>query len=316
MQYNVLGKTGIKVSKLCFGSLTVSPLQANINPEDAGSVIEEAVALGINFIDTAQLYRNYPHIRNGIDRLKEKDKLVIATKAVPKKGEDFSKAVEEARLALNRDVIDIFHLHGEKDMQSLKDHQSALDTLFNYKAKGKVRAVGISTHYVAGVYAAIEAGLDVVHPMFNKQGLGIVDGTIEQMEEAIKTAREKGLGVYAMKALGGGNLHNRAAECLDYVINFPYCDSIAVGMKTKEEVRANVSFFENGKFTDEEINSLKRNEKKLFIEEFCKDCGKCVKFCHQSALSLVNGKAVCDTSKCVLCGYCSTVCPGFCIRVV
>ena len=313
MQVTMLGKTGIKVSKLSFGSVTVSPLLANLEVSLAADVIEEAFSLGVNFIDTAQLYKNYPHIRKMLDRLPDREKLIIATKAFPKEGVDFSEPIEEARRALNRDVIDIFLLHGEKDKNSLKEHQKALETLFTYKSKGLIKAVGISTHYVAGVYAAIEADLDVVHPIFNIDGLGIVDGSIKQMEEAIKAAKEKGLGIYAMKALGGGNLINKANESMSYAINHPYCDSVAVGMKTKEEVRANVSFFEKGKFSEEEMKNFK--QKKLFIEDYCIGCGKCVNFCHQNALSLQNKKAACDSSKCLLCGYCSTVCPEFCIRI-
>jgi len=313
----MLGKTGIKVSKLCIGSVTVGPLQANLEVGAGADVYEEAISLGVNFLDTAHLYNNYPIIRNALDRMKDREKLVIADKASVEKDKDYSVHIEEARSALNRDVIDIFLLHGEQDEKSLKEHQQALDTLWAYKAKGKIRAVGLSTHCIAGVYAAINAGLDVIHPIINKDGLGIVDGGVKQMEEAIKAAKEAGLGVYAMKVLGGGNFLNRASECLEYAINFPYFDSIALGMKTKEEVRADVSFFETGKFTEEELQYFKNSGKKLLIEDLnCKGCGKCVEFCHQKALSLKNGQAACDFSKCLLCGYCSTVCPIFCIRVV
>ena len=317
MQYNLLGKTGIEVSKLCFGSVTVGPLQANFEEGFAADVIEEAMSLGVNFLDTAHLYDNYSIIRNALDRLSDREKLVIATKASVDKDKDYSVHIEEARHELNRDVIDIFLLHGEEDKNSLKEHQKALDTLWTYKSKGKIRAVGLSTHYIAGVYAAIDAGLDVIHPIINKDGLGIVDGRVEQMEEAIKAANENGLGIYAMKVLGGGNFLNRASECLTYAINHPYFDSIALGMKTKEEVRADVSFFEKGSFTEEELQYFMQSGKKLLIENInCKGCGKCVEFCHQNALSLQNGIASCNFSKCLLCGYCSTVCPVFCIRVV
>ena len=48
----------------------------------------------------------------------------------------------------------------------------------------------------------------------------------------------------------------------------------------------------------------------------CIGCGSCVKRCGQSALSLNNGRAEVDDSKCVLCAYCSKVCPMFAIKVI
>ena len=73
------------------------------------------------------------------------------------------------------------------------------------KAKGIIRAVGISTHSVSAVRAAIEVSeIDVIFPIINIEGLGILHGTKADMEQAIRQASQKGKGVYAMKALGGG----------------------------------------------------------------------------------------------------------------
>ncbi|HOK43584.1 MAG TPA: aldo/keto reductase, partial [Thermoclostridium caenicola] len=50
MEYRFLGKTGIKVSRLCFGALVIGPLQRNLSVEEGAAVIEEALRLGVNFI--------------------------------------------------------------------------------------------------------------------------------------------------------------------------------------------------------------------------------------------------------------------------
>ncbi|HPU21418.1 MAG TPA: aldo/keto reductase, partial [Thermoclostridium caenicola] len=68
MEYRFLGKTGIKVSRLCFGALVIGPLQRNLSVEEGAAVIEEALRLGVNFIDTADLYDTYPYIRRAIER--------------------------------------------------------------------------------------------------------------------------------------------------------------------------------------------------------------------------------------------------------
>ena len=63
MKQNALGNTGIQVSKICFGSLTMGPLQRNLSTFEGASLIEYAYERGVNFIDTAELYETYAHIR-------------------------------------------------------------------------------------------------------------------------------------------------------------------------------------------------------------------------------------------------------------
>jgi len=57
-----LGNTNIDVSRLCFGSLTISPLQRNLSYEKGAELLKYAFNKGINFLDTAELYNNYEHI--------------------------------------------------------------------------------------------------------------------------------------------------------------------------------------------------------------------------------------------------------------
>lgn len=66
MDYVKLGNTGLAVSRLCFGALTLGPLQANKTPEESSHIIAEALVSGINFIDTTELYGTYPHICKAI----------------------------------------------------------------------------------------------------------------------------------------------------------------------------------------------------------------------------------------------------------
>src|SRR5690554_7505386 len=78
MEYRYLGNTGIKVSRMCFGSLTIGPLQADLSVDDGLKCIETAMDHGVNFIDTADLYGTYPHIRQVI---KNKPDMIVATKS-------------------------------------------------------------------------------------------------------------------------------------------------------------------------------------------------------------------------------------------
>jgi len=313
VEYVKLGNSGIEVSRLCFGSLTFSQTAMSI---DAGAaVLAEAIAAGVNFTDTAQMYKTYGYIRRAMEMSGKYD-LVISSKTYAYNRELAVEAVEEARRELDRDYIDIFMLHEQESEHTLRGHAEALDYLYECKAKGIIKAVGLSTHHVAAVKAATAKGLDVVHPIINVDGLGIADGTREEMEEAIKAAHDAGLGVFSMKAFGGGNLFRRAEECLEYILKLDCVDSIAIGMQASEEVQANVAAVEKGALAADAAAKIRARSRRLLVEDWCEGCGNCVKRCGQKAMRVENGKAVCNAEKCVLCGYCSQVCPQWCLKIV
>lgn len=324
MQY-VTFPCGLRVSKLCFGSLTVGPLQANLPLEQGASVIAYGLQKGINFIDTAQYYRNYAYLKRAIE-ISHKFDTVISTKTYAYTRQMAIDAVEEARTQLNRDVIDIFMLHEQESIHTLKGHMEALEYLFECREKGIVRAVGASTHHIAllnGMCTLSEEKnlkFDVVHPIYNLKGLGIADGTVLDMQQAMTRVKEKEIAVFTMKALGGGHLHTQAADALNFVLDTACVDAVAIGMQSIEEVDANIHFFEQREFSKENQKRLDQKKRTLFIEEDCIGCGKCVTRCGQNALKLISDSegthCVCDTKKCVLCGYCSGVCDLFAIKVL
>ena len=192
MQYTTLGESGLSVSRLCIGSLTVSPVQANLPPERAAEVLAYAFSRGICFTDTAQYYENYPLIRRAL-KLYGGD-VVISTKTYAYTREMAIEAVEQARRELDRDVIDIFMLHEQESYETLRGHREALEYLFECKSRGIIRAGGASMHHIAAVRGVIEMHrrgipLDVIHPIFNRAGYGIADGDIGEMQAAVAYRR-------------------------------------------------------------------------------------------------------------------------------
>ncbi|MDI6907430.1 MAG: aldo/keto reductase [Thermoanaerobacterales bacterium] len=85
MKYRALGTTGLVVSRLCFGTLTISPLQAALPTEEGACVIRHALALGLNFIDFAELYKTHPYVREALRD--GRYEAVIATKSYAYTGE-------------------------------------------------------------------------------------------------------------------------------------------------------------------------------------------------------------------------------------
>lgn len=315
MEKRPLGNTQIMVSKLCFGALTIGPLQRNMPVKQGASIIRHALEMGINFIDTAEYYNTYDYIREAIKGY-EGD-VVIASKSYAYTYEGMKRSLKSALDSLNVKHIDIFLLHEQESGLTFKGHSDAYRCLIDAKKAGIIRACGISTHHVAmAEFAAGCEEIDVVHPLLNLSGIGIADGTARQMETAIKNLALKGKGIYLMKPLGGGNLIPNYEAAMSYALNVEGVASVAVGMASKAEVEANILFAEGRPIPGELKLMLSRQKRRLLIEGWCKGCGCCIKRCTNNALSLRNGRVYVDQDKCALCGYCAAACPDFCIKVI
>ena len=316
MKRRILGNTGIEVTEICFGALPLGPLQAKMAEEEGASLILAALNQGINFIDTAEIYQTYPHIKKALNQFE--GEVIIATKSAATTYQAMDKSVQDALLALGRDYIDIFHLHAARVAPSVfEDRAGALQCLLDYKQKGIIKAVGISTHVVKVVERAAEiAEIDIVFPIINKLGMGIVDGTKEEMIEAIRRVAKAGKGIYAMKALAGGHLIDELKESFDFVRQIDGIMSVAIGMVRPEELSLNLKVFNDELISPENLSSTAKSSKKLMISVFCVGCGTCVEACPNDALSVKDGKAVVNHGVCLLCGYCNPVCPEFALRLI
>ncbi len=166
MQYSVLGTTGVKVSRICLGTATfgVAP-----TAQDADRVVGAASDLGINFIDTADVYGNMPVFdRPGAPAAADRepaeqilgralrgrrDAMVIATKSNGIVGRDINdrglsrrhifRQVETSLRRLETDYIDLYYAHDPDPDTPLEQTLAAYDDLVR---QGKIRYVGLSNH--------------------------------------------------------------------------------------------------------------------------------------------------------------------------
>jgi len=316
MKKVVLGSVAFEVCPLIFGTLPLGPLQANLSPAEGGRLIRYALEKGMNLIDTAELYGTYPHISSAIEGYK--GDVRIATKTHATTAEDARTHVEKALRELKLDRLDIVHMHGARLADPYVERRHVLEELHHLREEGKIAHIGLSTHYVSAVFkAAKHPGIDVIHPLINRTGMGIIDGSAGEMSKAIEVAAAAGKGIYAMKALAGGNLISEARSSLSYVFGLPGVNALAVGMLSLEEIDANIALIEQAPFPENRWRGLESRSRHLQImEQFCKGCGACVASCTNEALSLRDGRAVVDEAACILCGYCAAACPDFVIRVV
>ena len=314
MTLRPLGKSGLNVFPLAFGTLTISPMQRNFPPEKGAELILYAADQGINLFDTAQLYDTYEPLRLA---LKKRPDLLISTKSYAWDRPTAQEAFDDARRRLDMDVIPIFLMHEQEDMLTLKGHREAFDFYLEQKARGNIKAVGFSTHRVAAVdYAPRYPGLDIIHPLINRTGVGIPDGTRDDMAAAIARAHDAGIGIFAMKPLGGGHLLKSPAEAFDYLKGLGCIDAVCCGMQSQDEIDVNLRLMEGLAPDPAAAERTQQEPRRLIIHDWCRACGKCVERCRQGALSIQDGMCVCDQSKCVRCGYGAPVCEEFCIKVI
>lgn len=314
----MLGQTPLEVSKLCYGGLTLGPLQANLSPGRAGDLIAYAYGLGVNFIDAADLYDNYPHVAAGLKRV-GKHNLVVASKSYAYDQKGAIASVEKALKALGRDYIDVWLMHEQESDHTVRGHFEALETYHRLKDQGKIRAVGLSTHYVQGVEAALKyPEIEVVHPIFNLKGVGIQGGSVLEMQAAIDKAYLAGKGIYGMKILGGGHLLKDKEAAFDFALSQRFFHSIALGMQSEDEILYNVLRFEGSEIPKDLVHRLANKQKHLVIDPWCTRCQACVGACQHRAMhyDVAADKMKVDRATCVLCGYCAKACPDFCIKII
>ncbi len=310
-----LGNTGIQVSRLCFGSLTMTPFQANLSVKEGAELIQYAYSKGINFLDTAEIYDNYKYIKEALKNIDRKD-YVITTKCYAYSKETAEESLNLALKELDTDYIDIFLLHEQESEHTIRGHYEAIEYFLKAKSQGKIRAIGISTHRVEGVLGANKYNeIEVIHPIINMKGIGIQDGSVEDMLKAIEEAYNLGKGIYGMKPLGGGHLIAKSQEAFNFVKNIPYIYSFAIGMQSKDEIDCNISLMETGVVPEDLKENLRKKKRKLIVADYCIGCGNCVRTCKQNGIEIIDGKAV-PNGNCILCGYCARNCPEFCIKVI
>ncbi|NDH61940.1 MAG: aldo/keto reductase [Alphaproteobacteria bacterium] len=149
MEYRPLGNTGLSVSVAglgCGGNSRLG-LGRGASFDDCVTVARTAIDLGVNFLDTAEVYGTEEIVGAAI-RSYDRDRLVISTKAIFRvgdaTGEAVTRRVEDSLRRLGLDYVDIFHFHAV-DPTAYEHHRDVLaPALLKLQAQGKVRHVGIT----------------------------------------------------------------------------------------------------------------------------------------------------------------------------
>jgi aryl-alcohol dehydrogenase-like predicted oxidoreductase len=214
MEYRNLGRTGVKVSELCLGTMMFG---RSANEEDSVAITLHALEQGINFIDTANAYAGGASERfvgKALARSGRRASVVLATKAFfPQDANDpnargvsrrhIIAACEASLERLGTDWIDLYQVHRPDADVPIDETLRALDDLVR---AGKVRYIGTSMfagwRIVESLWAAKELGLNRF--VSEQMAYHLLDRTAER--EVIPAARSFGLAVLPWGPLCGGLL--------------------------------------------------------------------------------------------------------------
>jgi len=158
MKYNFLGNSGVKVSQLCLGTMTFGSgfgRVGSVSQDDANELVKYAIAQGINFFDTADIYSvgdSEKTLGNALRAVGVKrDSVIIATKVRRQMSNDVNdlglsrhhilNAVENSLKRLQLDYIDLYQVHSWDPAAPLEETMQALNDLVRW---GKVRRIGVS----------------------------------------------------------------------------------------------------------------------------------------------------------------------------
>lgn len=218
MQTRRLGRTGLKVTEICLGTMTFGH---QCDERTSFAIMDRAAAAGVTFIDTADVYPVPPSPETA-GRTEEivgkwlegrRDKFVLATKCRMRVGHGpndeglsryhIMRAVEDSLRRLRTDVIDLYQPHMPDVDTPIEETLRALDDLVR---QGKVRYLGCSNYPAWQLALALGvserlglARFDSLQPRYN-----ILYREIES--ELLPLCRDQGLGVIAYNPLAGGFL--------------------------------------------------------------------------------------------------------------
>jgi len=281
--YRTLGKTGIRLPVITMGVMN----------SDNPNLIRAALDAGMVHLDTAHGYMRGKNeeVIGGVIKGRPRDSFVIGTKIYLPRDESTGLHKETAtqefflsRLdtSLNRlglDYVDILYHHSVWKRDSAF-YEPALKALEKAKKDGKVRLAGITTHRNEPevIHAAVDSKFyEVVQIAYNHR-----QKHAPQIREALAKAGSAGLGVVAMKTLGGGEKSlgkTEARAALKWILQDPNVHTIIAGFTTFDQLELDLSVMEDLTLKPAEKSQLE--QMRMTAGLYCQGCEECLKSCPQ-----------------------------------
>ena len=317
MEYRILGKTGLKVSRMGFGGI---PIQ-RIDAAGTRALMERLVEAGVNYIDTARGYTvSEQYLGKALEGLR--DRFVLATKSMARTKDAMAKDIGISLSNLRTDYIDLYQVHNPSlpQLEQVISEGGALEALLEAKEAGKIGHIGITAHSAEVFEKALELPwVETIMFPYN-----IVES---QGEALMAKCAEKNIGFIDMKPLAGGAIED-AALALRYICTNENVTVTIPGMADPAELEQNLAAVnDTAPLSAAELEKIEAIQKELGTQ-FCRRCNYCAPctagigipsvFLFEGYLSRYGlgdwardryGSMAKKASDCVQCGVCETRCP-------
>ena len=264
MEYRILGKTGLRISRLGFGGI---PIQ-KIDPEGTRQLMLRLRDAGVNYIDTARAYTvSESFLGQALEGIR--DDFILATKSMARDRDTMARDIATSLENLRTDHIDLYQVHNPSaaDLQKVCAPGGALEALLEAKAAGKIGHLGLTAHSAAVFAQALE--LDWVETIMFPYN--IVE---DQGAELMALAREKNIGFVAMKPLAGGAIDD-ATLALRYCLHNENVTVVIPGMAEPRELEENLAACNDpAPLSDAELEKIQTIRNQLGTV-FCRRCNYC-----------------------------------------
>lgn len=235
----VLGKTGIRTSRLAMGTGTIGG-GGNSNQTRLGnSPFVKLLAdgyhdNGLRFFDSADSYGSHPYVREALKTM-PRDKVTVLTKTDTRDPAGVRRDLDRYKRELGVDYIDIVLIHCTTEGDWTTRFRGAMDVLSEAKQKGEIRAHGVSCHSLPALKAAaasdwVEVDLVRLNPIGSH-----MDADPATVISVIKQMRAQGKGIVGMKILGQGDLSSKPQEAIRYALSTGVLDAFTIGAESARE---------------------------------------------------------------------------------
>jgi predicted aldo/keto reductase-like oxidoreductase len=295
-RYKRLGRTGLRISDISFGS------SRSADPD----LVRYALDRGVNYFDTAEGYksgRSEEAIGEGL--LGQRDRVFVASKVKAQadtKRQELMQSLEGSLKRLRTDYRDVYFNHAVNDRERLRN-----DEWFEFtesaRKQGKIRFTGMSGHggeLVECLDEALDRDLfDVIlvaynfgqDPAFYQKLLNTFDFIAFQpdLPRVLAKAREKDVGVVAMKTLMGGRINDMrpyereggtfAQAAFRWVLSNPDVDAVVISMKSSELIDEYLGASGEGALREGDLRLLKHYASARKADYCRHGCDACATSC-------------------------------------
>ena len=264
MEYTILGKTGLKISRMGFGGI---PIQ-RIDAEGTKRLMYQLKDAGINYIDTARGYTvSEEYLGYALEGIRED--FVLATKSMSRTRDAMAADIDVSLKNLRTNYIDLYQIHNAspEQLQQVAAPGGALEALLEAKAAGKIGHIGVTAHSLDTFRMALD--MDWVETLMFPYN--IVE---RQGQELIHTCAEKNVGFICMKPLAGGAIED-APLALRFVCANPDVTVVIPGMADPKELEQNLAAMSDTSPLTAEEQAKFQQVRDTLGTQFCRRCNYC-----------------------------------------